>query len=253
MSQTDQNIDALELEIAWLTQVINQVIASYLKHEGHEKHWLDIPLTVLPEHSVYAQLITSWQLDVFERLTLALALAPHFKPEVLDIFFGVNQIIDRGFSEFGGVTDKTFSGFLPTGQTLMFLITANNPLWRTKVINIFSARHRFAQEQIISLESTENTLPGLSGILCLSEQWFHYLLTGEKVRPELSSAFPASPITTPLAWSDLVLDYPVMIQVEELRNWLTYGPTLMQEWGLQKKSNPVIAQYFMDHPVQVKP
>jgi SpoVK/Ycf46/Vps4 family AAA+-type ATPase len=101
---------------------------------------------------------------------------------------------------------------------------------------------------VIMLEKSDEKLPQLSGVLTLSELWLHYLLTGEKVRPELSPSFPASPITTPLNWSDLVLDYHVMAQVSEIRAWLMHGHTLMQGWGLASKVKPGFRTVFFGPP-----
>ncbi len=103
-------------------------------------------------------------------------------------------------------------------------------------------------EQVLSLETVENSQPGISGVLYLSDQWLHYLISGEKVRPELSAAFPAHPITPPLDWPDLVLEYPVMVQVQEINTWLTYGDTLMNEWGLAKKIKPGYRALFFGPP-----
>lgn len=248
-SPLNANLAALEVELDWLEAVIAQVIASYLKHDGHEQHWSDIPLPNLQhDNSIYAHHVREWKLDRFERLTMALALAPHLRPACLDIFFGVNARTERSFTEFGGQLDKSFSGFLPTGQTLVFLISANDPAWRLHALEVLAPQHRFAAEQIISLDASESHLPQLSGVLCMSDQWLHYLVTGEKVRPELNPAFPASPITTPLEWSDLVLDYHVMAQVAEIRAWLTHGHTLMHQWGLGSKVKPGYRAVFYGPP-----
>jgi hypothetical protein len=123
------NLVQLHSELDWLEAVIQQVICSYLQQEGHEQHWCDIPMAEFaPDDGVYGQLVHHWSLGRFERLALALCLAPHLKPDLLDVFFGLNGRYDRVFTEFGGVTDKTFSGFIPTGQTLAFLICGNDPL-----------------------------------------------------------------------------------------------------------------------------
>jgi DNA polymerase III delta prime subunit len=243
------NLQALNAELDWLQHVIDQVIASYLKHEGHEKHWRDIPAPVLPVgSSTYADTVQEWNLDVFERVVLALALAPHIRPECLDIFFGSNAQTERAFTEFGGITEKGFSGFLPTGQTLVFIVSANDPPWRVDALRIFSTTHCFAKEQVISLERTNDALPHLSGILTLAENWLHYFLTGTMLQPELSPTFPASPIQTPLEWQDLVLDYHVREQVDEISTWLKHGDTLMQEWGLAKKVKPGYRALFYGPP-----
>lgn len=249
MHDTADNLQALNAELDWLEQLIHQVIASYLKHEGHERCWHDIPMPdVSGDASAYGRIVRAWQLDRFERVALALALAPHLRPESLDIFFGVNARTERGFTEFGGNTDKSFSGFLPTGQTLVFLLSANQPEWRRHAMRILAPDHRFAKEQVLSLERADDKLPQLSGILQLSERWQHYFLSGEMLQPELSSAFPASPITTPLDWQDLVLDYHVMEQIAEIQAWLQHGDTLMRQWALAKKVKPGYRALFYGPP-----
>lgn len=247
-NQQANNVIVLCREMAWLSMVINQVICSYLKQEGHEHHWLDIPPPELVKGTPYANLIIDWQLSVFERLALALAMAPGVKPDTLDIFFGLNSLIDRPFTEFGGVSDKAFSGFIPTGQTLNFLISANNPDWRIYTHALFSNKHRLMAEQVTQLLPVDDGLPKSAGIYRLSEEWLHYFITGERLRPELSASFPAHLLESPLAWSGLVLEPDVMAQIEELHAWLKHGHTLMDEWQLAKKVKPGYRAVFFGPP-----
>lgn len=243
------NLAELHAELDWLAKVIDQVICSYLKQEGYEAQWSEINLPDLSQGTgVYARQVKEWSLNQHERLALALTMAPHLRPDMLDVFFCLNASYNRGFSEFGGVTDKTFSGFLPTGQTLNFLISANDPLWRTSVMAILDPKNRLMAEQVLSLGSVDDTLPAISGVLSLSDQWLHYFISGEKPRPELSASFPAHPITTPLDWSDLVLEYPVMAQIHEIKTWLNHGDTLMKDWGLAKKIKPGYRTLFFGPP-----
>lgn len=249
MPTPEQNLQALDRELDWLQLVIQNVIACYLKHEGHTGHWLEIlPPELVASESVYAQKVLEWQLDIYERFALALALAPHVRPEYLDIFLSVNGNTGRSFSEFGGYSDKSFSGFLPTGQTLAFLLSANTPELRLEALRILAPTHRFTTEMLVRLEQSDDKLPLLSGVWSLSKQWLQVLLTGEKIRPELSPEFPASPIATQLEWSDLVLDYHVMSQVQEIRTWITHGHTLMQDWGLSRKVKPGFRAVFYGPP-----
>ncbi|NOU50280.1 ATP-binding protein [Pseudoalteromonas sp. JBTF-M23] len=235
----EQNLSVLYQEMDWLQSVVAQVICNYLKQEGHENHWFEItPPLVEREQSAYSDLVLEWELNTFERLALALAMAPAIKPEVLDILFGVNQLIDRGFSEFGGVTDKAFGGFLPTAQTLYFLIAANDPLWRVQVDLLLSNRHKFMAEQVTELMPADASLPHCAGVYKITEHWLTYLLTGTHTAPEHSTSFPAHALETPHRWQDLVLDYSVMKRVEEIRAWLDYGHILMSDWQLDKKVKP---------------
>ncbi|MCI4031238.1 hypothetical protein [Dickeya dianthicola] len=160
MISPEHNIAALYREMHWLSQVVCQVIGCYLKHDGHENHWLEITPPRLEHHaSVYADLVRNWELNTFERLALALTIAPALSPNVLDKLFGLNLSTERGFSEFGGVSDNAFSGFIPTGQTLNFLIAGNDPAWRLEVMHILSPRHRFMAEQVTELLPADPALP----------------------------------------------------------------------------------------------
>lgn len=247
----DNEINSIVLyqEIDWLQQVINHVISSYLQHEGIVGHWTDLPMPDLEaSETPYSKCISEWNLGTYERLALALAIAPHIRPEALDIFFGQNKIYNRGFTEFGGIVDKNHSGFLPTGQTLLFLITALNPELRAEVLQLFDYDHILTKEQVLVLENTESYVPKFNGVLSLNQRWLHYFITGEKPKHEHSVTFPAKKITTHLNWDDIVLNDVVMDQVLELKAWLTYGNTLMNDWELFKKIKPGYRALFYGPP-----
>ncbi len=233
---TEINIDILYEEIAWLESVINQVIKSYLLQEGHENDWKDIVMPDLSDsESPYAQLVKKWEMGKYERLAISLAMAPHIRPEVLDIFFGKNGTYDRNFTEFGGLSDKNHTGFLPTGQTLCFLITATEPLLRPIVNELLGRDSMLIKEQVLILDDTEFPVPKLNGVLGLSERWFHYFQTGVQLAIENSPSFPAQRITTNMNWENIVLEEYTMNQVNEIHTWLKHGDTLMNEWELDKK------------------
>lgn len=179
----NKNIAVLRSELDWLAAVIDQVIASYFLHEGHERRWQDIPVPDLGDmDNPYANSVKKWELDVYGRLALALALAPHLRQELLDVFFARNQVYDRGYTEFGGVIHKNHSGFLPTGQTLSFLLTSLNPELLPTVLNIFDKEYILVKEQVLELCETEAALPVFCGLLALNRKWFHYFVTGRHNR-----------------------------------------------------------------------
>ena len=237
--KTNKNVAVLLDEMDWLQKVINQVICSYLLQEGHENHWRDIPSPEIDaEDNTYHQMLKEWNLNQLERLCLALILAPQIKPEILDVFFSKNAMYDRGFTEFGGVTNTSHSGFLPTGQTFSFLITAVNPELRPEVFNIFNANHILSREQVLIIAPTETQSPVLSSVLSLNERWLQYFMTGTLPPLEHSASFPVQQISTALNWEDLVLENSVMEQVLEINSWLKHGTTLMTSWGLENKIKP---------------
>ena len=244
-----ENISVLNHEMDWLAKVIEQAVRSYMQAEGGENNWIDIPVPDLENSSSpYAIKLKEWNVSVLERLALVLAMAPYIRPQVLDVFFGHNKIFNRAYTEFGGVTDKEFSGFLPTGQTLIFISTSKKREILADIADILNPENILIKEQVLELQFVNGYLPSWSGILSMSHQWMHYFLNGQEIRPELSASFPAKRITTLMNWDDLVLDPFVMEQVLEIDNWLQYGDKLMQEWGLKKKIKPGFRTLFYGPP-----
>ena len=242
-------IQVLYEEIDWLQKVINQVICSYLLQEGHENRWQDIPVPDLSDSETpYADIVNRWQLDAYHRLAITLAMTPSLRPEILDIFFGRNQIYDRGFTEFGGVVDKNHSGFLPTGQTLCFLLSAVDQELRTIVNDILGRDNILIKEQVIKIGQTEEYVPNMNGVLSLSNEWLHFLITGTKLNIEQSAEFPAKKISTNMEWDDVVLDELVLEQVMEINTWLSYRTTLMKDWNLEKMIKPGYRTLFYGPP-----
>lgn len=242
-------IQVLEQEVIWLQNVIDRTIKQYLMQEGYEEEQELLPPPDLSDTECpYAQTVMQMELDYIERLALALTLAPHLYPETLDIFFGKNQIYDRGFTEFGGVTDKAHSGFLPTGQTLYFIAASTQPELKGAVLKVLENNSPLLKEQILHIEDSESYLPKLNGILYLNKNWLYYFMTGVKPQREHSADFPAQRINTEMDWDDVVLDAPVMQQVTEIISWLEYGNTLMQDWNLKRKIKPGYRALFYGTP-----
>lgn len=247
--ETNEYIISIHQEIDWLQNVINQVISNYLQHEDASGHWTELEIPAIEDvDTPFANTIRDWNLNVFERLALVLAITPHVRPETLDIFFGQNKIYNRGFTEFGGVIDKGHSGFLPTGQTLLFLIAALNPEWHLEVISLFNNDHIFQKEQVLDVETTESYLPKLNGILSINYRWLHYFMTGKKPALQHSITFPAQKISTNLEWEDVVLNPSIMDQISELQTWLAHKDILMKDWGLSKRLKPGYRALFYGPP-----
>ncbi|WP_025146695.1 ATP-binding protein [Pedobacter jeongneungensis] len=242
-------LTVLRQELDWLEAVIAQCMATYFLQEGHEKDWTDIPLPDLSHSdSPYADMVEKWNLDIYARLAIALSMAPHLRPEILDVFFTKNQMHDRGFTEFGGLTTKDYNGFLPTGETLCFLVTVKHPEMRYQLMELLGKENTLYKEDVLILAETESHLPWLSGQLSLSRSWFNYFLTGKKLMAENSASFPAQKISTAMEWEDVVLDHLVLTQINEITAWLAHGHTLMEDWGLAKKLKPGYRALFYGPP-----
>lgn len=244
-----QNAKTLNAEIQWLATVIDTQISLYWQRESPYKKVTDIePPDLRDNSSVYAQFVNHYRLGFNERIILMLALAPHIQPNVLDVFFVKNANYDRPFTEFGGVKGKQFGGFLPTGQTVAFVLAANDLAMHIQIIDLFNQENTLAKFNMVKLVSEHTDEPSLSGILQISKECLSYCTNGAAYKPDYSPSFPAKRLTTKLDWEDLVLHADVMQEVDEIKDWIKFGNTLLNEWGMSNKIKPGYRTLFYGPP-----
>jgi AAA+ superfamily predicted ATPase len=236
-----QQLNATDLlqEIEWF----NTVVETRMKlHFGQECTYQNIYEVTAPDlteqSSVFAEFINFYKLSFSERIVLMLALLPHIYPQALDAFFSQNTTTNRGHTEFGGVKGSTHGGFLPTGETVLFVLAGNELNKRFKFQQIFDADHVFRMHHILWLSSSPAYEPFLCGQLIINDEYVD-LFTGGKLRkPLFSMDFPAKRIITHLEWSDLVLDPYTEQQLSEIKIWLEYSSRLMNDWEMKKWLKP---------------
>jgi hypothetical protein len=249
ISPLKANAQALTKEMKWLAEVIDTRIKLYFSQDSDYKDIYDIPLPEIEENdSVYASITNLYQMAFEERIILALALAPHIQPHLLDIFFIKNSTYDRGFTEVGGIKGQNHGGFIPTGETAAFIIAGIDLEKRFNLISLFSENHFFRKFKILDLIHTQPNEPFLSGVITLAPEYLSYFTSGVTHKPDYGIHFPAKLISTNLDWSDLVLEESILEEVNEIRDWIEHGNTLMNEWGMNKKIKPGFRTLFYGPP-----
>lgn len=249
MNLSQHDIDLLEKEMTWFAAVLDHQFKAYFNPEEEAAPISAIaPPDLSSGDSPYAELVITHALGYRERVAVMLALMPHIKPQMLDIFFTRNAHFDRGFTEFGGQAGKSHNGFLPTGETLNFILHKGSISGRLEVMEMFSHRHVFAQKDILRLERTDRHEPYLSGKLLMSEEFLSFVTTGQRHLPEVSELFPAKRITTCLEWKDLVLDDRVLEEIDQVRLWITNEQQLMRCKAFSKHVKPGFRTLFYGPP-----
>lgn len=246
---TEHSAITLSREMDWLTDLLNRRFQNYFNSETRLSSIYTLsPPAVGNGKSEYAHFIKENRLTFEERFLLAMALAPHVKPELLDVFFVQNSTFNRGFTEFGGVKGVNHGGFLPTGETIAFVLAEDKLKTRFLLSELFDGAHFLSKLNIVTLESPAAGEPFLSGKLMLSREYVELFTTGKSRKPNFSKDFPAKLIETELEWKDLVLPQKSLDQIEEIQTWITHGTTLMDEWDLRKKIRPGMRALFHGPP-----
>ncbi|MDN3634772.1 ATP-binding protein [Neolewinella lacunae] len=262
MPNLTSNSDILASEFAWLDQVIQHRFTTYFQRDGGtEDPWALPPPAWKDSAAPYARFLgelaglvrqaypeqTEGYLQA-HRLILLLALAPHLKPALLDVFFTKNTLFERGFSEFGGVTGKQHSGFLPTGETALFLLAGGDLEQRLLCTELFAESHFLHTRNVVQLTGQVAGEPYLSGTLQLSEEYLTRLTTGAIYQPRFSTHFPARCLTSKLCWKDLVLEDHLLEDLEEIITWGNHAQTLLQDWQLDRHLKPGYRTLFHGPP-----
>lgn len=174
-----KNAIALTQELDWLSKVIDTSIKLHFGQETDFKSIYDIqPPDVTFDESFYAEIIKRDQTSIAERIVLLLSIAPHVRPEMLDVFLTKNTVLDKNFTEFGGVKDVKYNGFIPTGETAAFILAMNNLENRFDLFNLFCDDHYFSKRNILQIVKPKGYEPYLSGALILSLEYLSYLTVG---------------------------------------------------------------------------
>ncbi len=245
------NAATLDRVLLWVMSVMDARVTSHVNGGPSDGDGL-ARLAEVPDldsdESMYATFIHHYQMNADEQLVVALALLPHVRPELLDTFYRVNPSSQRGYAEFGGIQGKLHGGFLPTGETVMFLVAGSHLQRRWECQHMFDRDHFFARHQILRLESVPPGEPLLSGQLVLADEMIAFLTNGEMRKPDYSRDFPAKLLTTDMEWHDLVLPPHTLEHIKELDAWIQHETVLMQDWGLGRRLRPGYKCLFYGPP-----
>jgi adenylate kinase family enzyme len=189
------------------------------------------------------------KLSVEEHYLLLIALAPHMHPQFFDQVIQDALPQPGDFPIIGGVRGKQFRGFLPTGETALFVLAGED--WRAcqeLFHRLFGPEHTFAKKRIVWLEAPPEGEPLMSGKLILNQSLVTYFTTGKEYLPHYSANFPAQHLKTAMRWSDTVFNTQTEQQVDELRSWLYHNKKLRKQLGMGNKIGPGYRALFFGPP-----
>ncbi len=175
-------------------------------------------------------------------------MVSHIAPNLFDDIIRHALPNNGDFPQLGGVRGKNFRGFLPTGETALFLLAGDDLEKRLEVQAMFSPEHFFSKKRILWLEDVPSGEPRMSGKIILAQEYIDLFTTGKVSRPNFNAEFPAKLIETDMSWDDLVLDAEILSQIRELEIWVKHNEQMLQDWGLRKRIKPGYRVLFHGPP-----
>jgi hypothetical protein len=240
----------LERELAWFTRVLALRFQLYFAQGDVPPEPPPAADLAPPEPgdstSPWASFVRERPLAVVERLALVLALVPHLRPQLLDVFFTKNATFDRRFTEFGGA--RIDDEFEPTGETLAFVLGGGSLEARMAVAQVLDPDHPFVRRDVMRPVPLNRDQPLMKAPLRISPEYLSLFTTGQRVRPTLGTEFPAQRLETALDWTDLVLHPGTLKQIQEIETFIIHGQTLMHDWAMAARLRPGYRALFYGPP-----
>jgi len=237
-----QSLDILEQRLA---HCLRQSFADVRQSGAIEHLPLFPPCTGKDPYSCF---VRDRALPSSSQLLLLLALVPWIKPNFFDQLIQ-DALPEAGdYPQLGGTRGRQHRGFLPTGDTALFLLAGEDLTARLHWQAQLWGDHPLVKDGILSLESAPNGEPPMSGRLVIDTEYAERFLTGKVRPPRMSFQFPAQKLDTAMVWDDLVLTAPTLNQVKELEHWLHHEQILMVQWGMGKKLRPGCRALFYGPP-----
>jgi len=216
-------------ELLYLEQLILYRLSAWFPTaENFEKpvletaKWSDALATFIQEHTLTAD----------QAVLLLIGIAPHLQADLYDRVIGYKLGNSGDFQKIGGIRGKDFRGFIPTGETAIFLLGEDDYQRRLAIQQLFWPDQLFEKNKILWLDDHLYGEPMMSSRIVVSQEYLETFIYGKPVPPRFSMNFPAKLISTDLTWDDLVINKELKEQINELKSWLKYNKELQQEWGM---------------------
>jgi len=183
-----------------------------------------------------------------EIIMLLVAFAPHVDPVFFDELIQTHLPAQGDFPQFGGVRGRNHRGFLPTAETVLFILAGDDLEKRFEYLNLFEKDHKLATLTVLSIEDALSGEPQFSGRLIMAPEYIELFISGRISHPKFSMDFPAEYITTELTSDDLVLPQATNQQIAELENWVKHQDTIMNQWNMKRWVKPGYRALFHGPP-----
>ena len=196
----------------------------------------------------YGRFLREHELDQPSRLLVMLALVPRLRPDFLDRILQKVLPGAGDYPQFGGTRGRQHRGFLPTGDTALFLLADDDLDERMRWQALLAGDHPLVKRGIVYVEDPPEGDPPMSGRLMIDGDYADRFIGGRIRAPRFGLKFPARRLETELGWDDLVLPRRTRAEIEGLVSWLRHGEVLMSQWNMRPKLRPGCRALFFGPP-----
>ncbi len=179
-----------------------------------------------------------------EAVILLLSLVTHMLPTFFDDLIKVLHPEGGELPQYGGVRSEHRRNFIPTGETLQYILAGDKVDQRLGIQKYFLPDHWFYKEGILWLSQPDEGETFMSGKLIMPFEVVQLLSYGSRPKPKFGTDFPAQEISTSLQWEDLVLEKQAFEQINHIKLWLRHQQQLQSIYGENRHLLPGFRALF---------
>jgi len=215
-----ENSLTIQHELDWLSGLIDERLNYFFSTEKSTDFHRKPSPNLDSDPSNLSRFIKNELSDDFERLLIIGSIATIYYPEMYDRFLVKNKVLDKPFTEFGGIKTAETNYFLPTLRTFVFILFGSSMEHKVKLKSYFNFDHVFKQKKIITLNDKTDKNSFLDQTISIGDEFMLHITSGKPFQPLYSSSFPANRLETPLDWEDLVLEEFALDEINMIDAWL---------------------------------
>ncbi|MFA0963404.1 ATP-binding protein [Roseivirga sp. BDSF3-8] len=234
----------IELEIEWAKKLIAKRLEETQTSQATPPALEEFLPQPWPAHTPFGDLLKGFREEtdftdaaslIAERLVIIFALSPYLAPSLHEPFTKALQS-GYGLDTLGGIQSESQFGFVPTLQTVLFVVAGNDIGTRTRLLtNVLNETHPLWSMGVINI-LTSRTHNRLLSAFRLNEEFYNILVLNQPYRPQFSKTFPAQLVQTREDWEDLVVPSDTRFALEEINIWLKERERLAKDEVVSKKT-----------------
>lgn len=229
----------------WLQQIIIKRCKEIDSDIRSESVWSIQPLPQTESEAPYAKTTTQYHLNEVGHILLALAIAPHYAPEIFDQILRTRNEHGHLKPHVGGQLDTNNNTFIPTYFTALFLLSGNNLQLRSQYISQLQESHPLLQKQILYKGDQNGTITHfMQSIIELDTSFYDYFTKGIQPRLDHGQHFAATLHTTHLTRDDIILEDKVAEEIMSIDNYAEVSQSGFFERADHKFKKGFIALFY---------
>jgi SpoVK/Ycf46/Vps4 family AAA+-type ATPase len=233
------NNHSLNNDLKWLENIILYQLGQAgdeLKNRIENQGEIQPPALISGEY--YSDFVANLNLNGLERGVFLIAAAVFLKPDIFQPIIKAIKDKHPDNARFGGVLIRNQTGFIPTGETAIYILTNGDLNERLSVMDVITPEHRLFNNEYLEFVSDNENFPITYQKIQLTRDTFDLLTAGVANKPDYSANFPANLVKVNLDWDDLVLSGDVLNQIKDLQYWLEFEEQLLSSESMRKKIKP---------------